>query len=48
MQPHQTYVDIWDANHAAQAEAFDEVGLLPSVPLPTGAKNNIPCRWWTV
>ena len=30
MQPHQTYVDIWDANHAAQAEA---AALLAADPL---------------
>ena len=42
MQPHQTYVDIWDANHAAQAEAMDEVGCCRLFPFPNGAKNNIP------
>ena len=44
MQPHQTYVDIWDANHAAQAEAFDEVGCCRLFPFPNGAKNNIPMQ----
>ena len=44
MQPHQTYVDIWDANHAAQAEAFDEVGCCRLLPFPNGAKNNIPMQ----
>ena len=44
MQPHQTYVDIWDANHAEQAEAFDEVGCCRLFPFPNGAKNNIPMQ----
>ena len=42
MQPHQTYVDIWDANHAEQAEAMDEVGCCRLFPFDNGAKNNIP------
>ncbi|MDE8702764.1 FAD-binding protein [Adlercreutzia equolifaciens] len=44
MQPQQTYVDIWDANHAAQAEAMDEVGCCRLFPFPNGAKNNIPMQ----
>ena len=44
MQPHQTYVDIWDANHAEQAEAFDEVGCCRLFPFPNGARNNIPMQ----
>ncbi|MEY8461478.1 FAD-binding protein [Eggerthellaceae bacterium 24-137] len=44
MQPHQTYVDIWDANHAAQAEAMDEVGCCRLFLFPNGAKNNIPMQ----
>lgn len=44
MQPHQTYVDIWDANHAAQAEAMDEVGCCRLFPFDNGAKNDIPMK----
>lgn len=33
MQPHQTYVDIWDANHAAPGRGHGRGGLLPAVPL---------------
>ncbi|MFR5194211.1 MAG: hypothetical protein ACLTEX_02505 [Eggerthella lenta] len=39
MQPHQTYVDIWDANHAAGG-ASDEVAAA-GCSLPTG-EDNIP------
>ncbi len=42
MQPHHTYVDIWDANHAEQAEMMDEVGCCRLFPFDNGAKNNIP------
>ncbi len=33
MQPHQTYVDIWDANHAAPGRGHGRGGLLPAVHL---------------
>lgn len=42
MQPHHTYVDIWDANHAEQAEMMDEVGCCRLFPFDNGARNNIP------
>ncbi len=42
MQPHQTYVDIWDANHAEQARIMNEVGCCRLFPFDNGAKNNIP------
>ena len=42
MQPHSTYCDIWDANHAAHAEQMNEVGCCRLYPFDNGAPNNIP------
>lgn len=42
MQPHSTYCDIWDANHAAHAEQMNEVGCCRLYPFENGAPNNIP------
>lgn len=42
MQPQQTYCTIWDANHQAYAEQFDEVGCCRLFPFDNGAPNNIP------
>lgn len=42
LQPHHTYVDIWDSNFEAQTEAFDEVGCCRLYPFDNGALNNIP------
>lgn len=42
MQPHHTYVDIWDANHAEQVRVMNEVGCCRLYPFDNGAKNNMP------
>ncbi len=44
MQPHSTYCDIWDANHAAHAEQMNEVGCCRLYPFDNGAPNNIPMQ----
>ena len=42
LQPHHTYVDIWDADAKAKAEAMNEVGCCRLFPFQNGAQNNIP------
>ena len=42
LQPHHTYVDIWDANAKEEAEAMNEVGCCRLFPFQNGAQNNIP------
>lgn len=40
MQPHHTYVDIWDSDYFAQTEAFDEHGCCRLYPWDNGAPSN--------
>ena len=42
MQPHSTYCDIWDANHAEHAKQMNEVGCCRLYPFDNGAPMNIP------
>lgn len=40
MQPHQTYVDIWDANYAEHVRQMNEVGCCRLYPFDNGAPPN--------
>ena len=42
MQPHHTYVDIFDSNNKAYAEQFQEVGCCRLFPFDNGAISNMP------
>jgi len=42
MQPHHTYVDIFDANNKQYCEQFDEVGCCRLFPFDNGAESNMP------
>ena len=42
LQPHSTYCDIWDANHAAHVQQMNEVGCCRLYPFDNGAPMNIP------
>lgn len=42
LQPHHTYVDIWDAGCRDKAEQLNEVGCCRLFPFDNGAPNNIP------
>ncbi len=44
MQTHHTYVDVFDANFAAQAQQMNEVGCCRLYPFDNGAPNNIPMQ----
>ena len=42
MQPHHTYVDVFDANNKKYCEQFDEVGCCRLFPFDNGAESNMP------
>ena len=42
MQPHHTYVDVFDANNKQYCEQFDEVGCCRLFPFDNGAASNMP------
>ncbi|MGX8687244.1 MAG: FAD-binding protein, partial [bacterium] len=42
MQPHHTYVDVFDANNEKYCEQFDEVGCCRLFAFPNGALSNMP------
>lgn len=41
MQPHQTYVDIWDANWKEHVRQYNEVGCCRLYPFDNGAPSNM-------
>ncbi len=42
LQPHHTYVDIWDSNYFADVEQMNEVGCCRLYPFDNGAAMNMP------
>ena len=42
MQPHHTYIDVFDANNEKYCEQFDEVGCCRLFKFPNGALSNMP------
>lgn len=42
MQPHHTYVDIWDSDYVDQVKQLNEVGCCRLYPFDNGAPSNMP------
>lgn len=42
MQPHHTYVDIWDSDYVEQVKQLNEVGCCRLYPFDNGAPSNMP------
>lgn len=44
MQPHHTYVDIWDSNYFDDVKQMNEVGCCRLYPFDNGAASNMPIQ----
>ena len=42
LQPHHTYVDIWDSDYVEQVRQLNEVGCCRLYPFDNGAESNMP------
>lgn len=42
MQPHHTYVDVWDSDYVEQVRQINEVGCCRLYPFDNGASSNMP------